>query len=85
MTEPDPLTEVPPAPRTPFKLQATRFSGTDLVKLQEIAEILNTDDTDANRRAVRHSHWLLSLPGKGQTLMLRDNETGLLREVVILL
>lgn len=82
--EDDELTAPPAPPRVASKLQATRFSGPDLAKLQEVAELLNTDETDATRRAVRHSHWLLTLQSKGRTLFVRDDATGEVREVILL-
>ena len=82
-SEPDPLLNPAPA-RTPTKTQVTRLSGRDVLLLEENAERLGTDATEASRRAIRHSNWLLSLADKGQTLLLRDDESGQIREVVLL-
>lgn len=80
----DPLTDPAPAPRPASKLQATRLVGRDLQMLQEVSDYLGTDHTEASRRSIRMAHWLVSLEQKGRTLLVRDDETGVTREVVLL-
>lgn len=82
--EPDELTDPPRRPPAPSRTQTTRLSGRDIRMLAENAELLSTDETEAVRRAIRHSNWLLTLSDKGRTLLVRDEQTGVTREVILL-
>lgn len=90
MTEPaaapdetDPLEPLPP-PRSATITQVTRLAGKDVAMLRENAATLGASETEAVRRAIRHSHWLLTLQEKNRTLLVRDDSTGEVREVILL-